>query len=140
MSPKLISSILAVCLTATVAALWVLPAGAKQGAARATIVTVTAGKPSEFGFKLSKKTFPHGTVTFKVTDAGALPHDFKICSSPKGSTKANTCVGKATPLLSPGVATVKTLVFTFKTKGTYEYLCTVSGHAAAGMKGVVTVT
>jgi uncharacterized cupredoxin-like copper-binding protein len=139
LSPKLISSILAVCLTATVAALWVLPASAKHGATRATTVTVTAGKPSEFGFKLSKKTFPHGAVTFKVTNGGILPHDFKICASAHGSTAANSCTGKKTAQLTPGGA-AKTLTFTFKTKGTYEYLCTVSGHAAAGMKGTVKVT
>jgi len=39
-------------------------------AARATTVTVTAGKPTEFGFRLSTKTVTHGTVTFKVTNGG----------------------------------------------------------------------
>jgi hypothetical protein len=29
---------------------------------------------------------------------------------------------------------------TFKAPGTYEYLCTVPGHAAAGSKGLLTVT
>ena len=32
-----------------------------------------------------------------------------------------------------------TLSYTFKTKGAYEYLCTVPGHAAAGMKGKIGV-
>ena len=31
------------------------------------------------------------------------------------------------------------IVVTFKKKGAYPYLCTVPGHAAAGMKGVFTV-
>ena len=73
-----------------------------------------------------------------VTNLGTVPHDFKICASPKGSTKANTCTGKGTKLLAPkGKAT---LTYTFKTKGTYEYLCTVPSHAALGMKGVLKVT
>ncbi len=140
MSPRVITSILTVSLVATVAVLfWVLPASAQQGTARATVVTVTAGKPSEFGFKLSTKTFKHGTVTFKVTDGGALPHNFKVCSSSHGSLTANACTGKKTPQLTPG-GTAKTLVITFATKGTFEYLCTVSGHAAAGMKGLLKVT
>lgn len=139
MSPKIISSILTVGLAATVAALfWVLPASAQQGAARATVVTVTAGKPSEFGFRLSTKAFKHGAVTFKVTDGGILPHDFMVCSSSHGSTAANVCAGKKTSLLTPG--TSKTLVITFLKAGTYEYLCTVSGHAAAGMKGLLKVS
>jgi uncharacterized cupredoxin-like copper-binding protein len=123
-----------VALVAVVAL--VLPALA-GAATRATTVTVTAGKPSEFGFKLSTKTFKHGTVTFKVRNSGAIPHDFKICASSKGGT-ANACTGKVTKMLSPGAST--TLTYTFKTKGTYEYLCTVPGHAAGGMKGDLKVT
>jgi uncharacterized cupredoxin-like copper-binding protein len=103
---------------------WVLPAGAQQTTARATTVTVTAGKPSEFRFTLSKKTVPHGAVTFKVTNKGTLPHDFKIA-------------GKKTKLLSPGQS--QSLKVTLK-KGSNAYLCTVTGHAAAGMKGTVKAT
>jgi uncharacterized cupredoxin-like copper-binding protein len=104
---------------------------------RAKTITVTAGKPSEFRFRLSTKTFKHGAVIFKVRNSGSLPHDFKICASSKGGT-ANACTGKSTKQLSPGASA--TLTYTFKTKGTYEYLCTVPGHAAAGMKGDLKVT
>ena len=104
-------------------------------ATRTTTVTVTAGKPSEFGFQLSTKTVKHGSVTFKVTNGGQIPHDFKICT--KGGT-ANACTGSVTKLLSSGASA--TLTHTFKTKGSYEYLCTVPGHAAAGMKGDLRVT
>jgi|1185.fasta_scaffold248201_2 uncharacterized cupredoxin-like copper-binding protein len=111
-----------------------LAAGA---ATRTTTVTVTAGKPSEFGFRLSTKTFKHGSVTFKVTNGGSIPHDFKICTSAKGGT-ANACAGTVTMLLSPGASA--TLTHVFKTQGSYEYLCTVPGHAAGGMKGDLRVT
>jgi uncharacterized cupredoxin-like copper-binding protein len=86
---------------------------------------VAAGKPSEFRFTLSKKTVRHGTVTFRVTNRGTLPHDFRIA-------------GKKTKLLSPGGS--QTLVVTFTKAGSYPYLCTVTGHAAAGMKGTLKVT
>jgi uncharacterized cupredoxin-like copper-binding protein len=102
---------------------WTLPAAAQSGAASGTSVTVTAGSPSEFAFKLSTKTVKAGVVTFKVTNKGQLPHDFKIG-------------GKTTKLLQNGKS--QTLKVTLK-KGKAPYLCTVSGHAAAGMKGVVTV-
>jgi uncharacterized cupredoxin-like copper-binding protein len=104
---------------------WALPASARQSTARAATITVTAGKPAEFRFTLSKKSAPLGTVTFKITDNGALPHDFKIA-------------GHKTALISPGQT--KTLKVTFKKKGSYPYLCTVTGHAAAGMKGTFKVT
>jgi uncharacterized cupredoxin-like copper-binding protein len=91
---------------------------------RATTVTVTAGKPSELRFTLSKRTVPKAPVTFAVTNRGKLRHDFKIA-------------GKKTPLLSGGKKA--TLSVTFKKAGRYPYLCTVPGHAAAGMKGTLVV-
>jgi len=104
---------------------WALPAGAHKSAAHATVVTVTAAKPSEFRFTLSLKKVHHGIVTFKVTNKGNLPHDFKIA-------------GHKTRLISP--LQTQTLKVTFARAGKYPYLCTVTGHAAAGMKGTLTVT
>src|SRR4029077_14952757 len=109
--------------------------GGAGASTRASTITVTAGKPSEFGFILSAKTVPHGAVTFKVANRGALPHDFKIC---KTGGMANACAGSGTKQLSPGQSA--TLAYTFTTKGTYEYLCAVPGHAASGMKGDLRVT
>ena len=114
---------LATAVTAALA--WSLPAVAQPAAAKAVTVKVTAGKPSEFHFQLSTSSASKpGTVTFQVTNKGALPHDFKIA-------------GKKTPLLSPGKSAKVTV--TFKKAGKYPYLCTVTGHAAAGMKGTFTV-
>ena len=41
-------------------------------------------------------------------------------------------------MLAPGSET--SLTVTFTKPGTYRYLCTVPGHAAAGMKGDLKVT
>jgi uncharacterized cupredoxin-like copper-binding protein len=95
-----------------------LSAVAFAGSNRAAATTVTV-KATEFKFTLSKKSAPHGKVTFKVTNKGHVSHDFKIA-------------GKKTKLLSPGKSA--TLTVTLK-KGKFPYLCTVPGHAAAGMKG-----
>jgi uncharacterized cupredoxin-like copper-binding protein len=111
-------------------------AGAHTMAANATVVTVTAGKPGPFAFTLSTKTIKAGAVTFKITNKGALSHTFKVCSSPKGGS-ANSCSGKVTGTIAPGKSA--TLSVTLK-KGSYEYLCTVPSHAAAGMKGDIKVT
>jgi uncharacterized cupredoxin-like copper-binding protein len=121
-------------------AAWALPAvaaPASNAAAASTTVSVTAGKPSEFRFTLSTKTVKHGTVVFKVANKGALPHTFKVCSSSKGGT-ATSCTGKSTPMISPGKTS--SLTVTFAKAGSYEYLCTIPGHAAAGMKGDLKVT
>lgn len=106
-------------LTLLVAALGMTIAPAalpKTQSAKATTITVTA---SEFKFKLSKASAAHGAVTFHVVNKGKLQHDFKIA-------------GKKTILLNPGKSS--NLTVTLK-KGTYKYLCTVAGHAAAGMSG-----
>ena len=91
-------------------------------------VTVTAGKPTEFGFTLSKKTVTKGaaalTVAFKVTNKGSISHDFKIA-------------GKKTAALTTGKT--QTITVKFTKKGKYAYLCTLPGHAAGGMKGTFTV-
>jgi uncharacterized cupredoxin-like copper-binding protein len=85
-------------------------------------VTVAA---SEFKFVLSSKTAKRGVVVFKVTNVGKIQHDFQIN-------------GRKTKMLSHGQS--DTLRVTFVRKGSYPYKCTVPGHAAAGMKGVFTIT
>jgi uncharacterized cupredoxin-like copper-binding protein len=82
-------------------------------------------KGGEFFFRLSTKSLAKpGTVTFVFKNIGHLAHDFQIN-------------GKVTPLIQPG-QTAK-LVVAFTKNGKYPYLCTVPGHAEAGMKGVFTV-
>ena len=84
-------------------------------------VTVIA---KEFSFALSKKSVKTGTVIFTVKNKGKLAHDFAIA-------------GKRTPLIAPGKSAI--LKVTFKKHGQFKYMCTVPGHAAAGMKGVLSV-
>jgi uncharacterized cupredoxin-like copper-binding protein len=94
----------------------------RQTRAAATTVQVKGG---EFFFRLTTKSIAKpGTVTFVFKNIGHVSHDFKIN-------------GKKTPLIQPGKTA--RLVVAFKKKGKFSYLCTVPGHAAAGMKGVFTV-
>jgi outer membrane protein assembly factor BamB len=102
--------------------------------AQGTTVQVKGG---EFFFKLSTNTLAKpGKVTFVFTNAGHVLHDFEMCSAPAAAA-VNSCTGTHTPLIQPG-QTAK-LVVDFKQKGKYPYLCTVPGHAAAGMKGLFSV-
>ena len=114
--------LIAILASMAVALAIALPVAA--GASKATVVNVTAGKPSELRFTLSKKASAKGVVSFKVTNKGALEHDFKID-------------GKVTRKLKPG--STATLRITFKKGGKFKYLCTVPGHAAAGMRGTFIV-
>ena len=107
--------------------LGVLAVGVFAGAGTASPRTATATRvvvaASEFKFVLSKNIVPRGSVTFVVTNKGKTTHDFKIR-------------GKKTRMLAPGSSATLKVVFA---KGKFAYLCTVPGHAAAGMKGVLTV-
>jgi uncharacterized cupredoxin-like copper-binding protein len=94
---------------------------ARPTAATATTVKVTL---KDFKFVLSKTRVPRGKVTFKLTNKGKLPHDFKIS-------------GKKSKMLGPGKT--GTLIVTLS-RGKKPYICTVAGHTKLGMKGTLTVT
>jgi len=102
-----------------------------------TTINVTVGKPTEFHFVLSKSTAKRGIIVFKITNVGKISHDFKFCTR-RTSSLATSCTGRSSKMLSHGQST--TLRVTVLLKGSYEYLCTVPGHAAGGMKGLVRVT
>lgn len=114
--------VVVIALGALVAAVSALGGAAQQSAT--TTVAVSAGKPTELKFTLSKKSIAKGTAVFKVANKGRLTHDFKIA-------------GKKTAQLKAGKSA--TLKVVFKKAGKYAYLCTLPGHAAGGMKGVLTV-
>jgi plastocyanin len=109
---------LGVALAALIAA---APVAAGPSASAATTVTVTM---TEFKFVLSKTKVAHGTVTFKLVNKGKVQHDFKIA-------------GKKSKMIQPGKT--GTLVVALRA-GKLPYICTVPGHAAAGMKGKLAVT
>jgi uncharacterized cupredoxin-like copper-binding protein len=120
-----IRSILGLAVVA-VSALALVPLAAgrtdQQASATTTTIQVSGG---EFFFKLSAKSIAKpGTVTFVFKNVGHVLHDFHIS-------------GKTTPMIQPGKSAK--LAVTFKKAGKFSYLCTVPGHAAAGMKGVFTV-
>jgi uncharacterized cupredoxin-like copper-binding protein len=91
---------------------------AKSGPHHVTVIA------KEFSFALSTKSVKTGTVIFTVKNEGKVAHDFAIA-------------GKRTPLIPAGKSAI--LKVTFKKQGQFAYRCTVPGHAAAGMKGVLSV-
>lgn len=70
------------------------------------------------------RSVKHGLVRFKVRNIGHVPHNFVIAR-------------KSTLVLSPGKRAVLNVVLK---RGRYGYMCSVKGHAALGMKGVLVVT
>jgi uncharacterized cupredoxin-like copper-binding protein len=101
-----------------------VPALGGSSATKVTTVNVVAGKPSEFKYKFSRMSAPKGVVVFKVKNLGMTVHDLKI-------NKVKTRV------LNSGKS--QTIRVNFKKRGKYPFVCTVPGHAVAGMKGVFIV-
>jgi plastocyanin len=107
----------AFALTAAVAAAPAAIAGdPPRAGSSATTIRVSAG---EYFYRLSSKSAAAGRVTFRLTNKGRLKHDLKIA-------------GKTSKLIGKGKST--SISVTLR-KGSYRYVCTVKGHAAAGMKG-----
>ncbi len=112
----------ALALAGVFAGVFLPSGGASPKAADATTrITV---KASEFRFVFSTKNIPTGTIYFTVKNVGKISHDFAIG-------------GQKTKVLAPGKSQV--LKVTIKNKGSYVFLCTLAGHAAAGMKGKLVV-
>ncbi|HSG12468.1 MAG TPA: cupredoxin domain-containing protein [Gaiellaceae bacterium] len=114
----LVASLVAVSLATAAEESASTPAGV---AAESQVVTVSM---YEMGFKLSASRVQTGTVTFRVVNDGKVVHDFRIN-------------GKGTPVLGPGEQA--TLTVDFPQPGTFSFVCTVEGHAAAGMVGKLVV-
>jgi peroxiredoxin len=110
-----------------------------KAATTGTVVLVVAGAPSEYRFTLSKQSVPRGRVTFSITNKGVLEHGFEVCALQAGGPTNDTCGAVMGYTLVPtgGSAVV---VVSFRSPGTYEYLCPVGGHANLGMKGLLKVT
>ena len=96
-------------------------ASGREAAVATTRVKVTM---TDYAFALSRRTVRTGTVIFQVVNNGEIVHDFKIAR-------------KKTPIYGAGQSGVLRVVFT--KPGRYPFICTVPGHAAIGMKGVLKV-
>ena len=78
----------------------------RTSAGKASIVIVTAGKPSEYAFRISSTSVKRGTVIFKITNLGKRPHSFSIH-------------GHASKVLRSHESTALTVVF--RKPGRYVY-------------------
>jgi manganese oxidase len=102
------------------------PADATPAAA-GTAVTEVDVDLTEFALDPATITVPAGSVVFRVTNSGALPHDLTLPD-----------LDVATPELNGGDS--YELRVDDLAPGEYRLLCAVPGHEAAGMAGTLVVT
>lgn len=86
-----------------------------------------AADPTKIAFDTTSLTSKPGKVTIDLTNPSALEHDVAIEQNGKVIAKSEL------------VAEGKTSVTANLAAGTYTFLCTVPGHAEAGMEGTLTV-
>jgi nitrite reductase (NO-forming) len=66
-------------------------------------------------------------VELTLRNGGGIPHDFTLAEG----------VSRPVKIEARGGQTARG-AFTIDTPGTYAFVCTVPGHAAAGMRGTIT--
>jgi len=86
-----------------------------------------AASPTELAFDTTKLTSKPGKVTIDFTNPAPLEHNVAIEQEGKQIAISETIIKG------------KTSVSTDLAPGTYTFLCTVPGHAEAGMQGTLTV-
>jgi uncharacterized cupredoxin-like copper-binding protein len=113
--------------------------------------------PGAMGLKADHATVPHGTVTFRVTNAGAVKHEMVILPLPAsqvvgtrpfdGEAKIDESgvLGEASKSggegagegIEPGAEGGLTVTLA---PGQYELVCNLAGHYVSGMYSTLTVT
>lgn len=111
--------IIRAALLASIFMIFVAACGQKTPAPSAVTVSI-----KEWAVEPAEMTVAAGKVTFTVTNAGTIDHDFAI----EGAGKID--------LITP--TDTKTLAITLE-PGTYDILCDLAGHQEAGMTGKLTV-
>lgn len=101
--------------------------GARSGASTVRVKADPGGAPAYVQKSLSAKA---GKTTFVFTNPSSVPHNltFEVASTEHelGGTKTITSGTASLTLTLP--------------KGKYHYYCSVPGHEAAGMSGILTVS
>ena len=103
------------------------PVGATEGAKGSATTLQLAADPSALAFDKAELTAKPGKVTIDFDNPSAIPHNVVIEED-----------GKELAGFEP-VAETKEAVSADLKPGTYTFLCTVPGHAEAGMEGTLTV-
>ena len=118
---------------------WLLVGTAAGGGGEATAL------PNTLNTKVTEKmtAAPGGALAFApnsfTSETGLIKFDVTVGAPGHTLAFTDPATKLATPIqLEPAGSTVTEVGF-FGAPGEYEYICTIPGHAAAGMRGVLTV-
>ncbi len=95
-----------------------------------------------FSYAPNTLSVPLGAqVSLTLENVGVLEHSWVLISNgvdPVAADETDALGGASTGVIAGGES--KTITFTAPPAGTYTFVCTVPGHAAAGKIGTLTVT
>jgi len=106
--------------------------GAGASAPAKTTLRISAGPSNRLAFSKRTLSAPAGTITIIMKNTSKLRHNVALR---KGTTQKSKIIAKGKVVKRGGISKVTATL----TKGKYRYMCTVPGHEAAGMWGVLTV-
>ncbi len=99
----------------------------------ATTLTISADRTNKLRFTKKALSAPAGKIMIVMTNPSILPHNIAIRN---GTTASSKVIAKSKVVGKGGISKV---TVTLK-KGKYRFVCTVPGHEAGGMWGILTVT
>jgi nitrite reductase (NO-forming) len=116
--------------------------GGGEDAGGAGPTSLTFAGFDDFSFDPNSASAPAGSeVTVTLENEGVLEHSWVLVSDqadPATVTDADAIGGASTGSVPAGES--NSITFTAPPAGTYQYVCTVPGHAAGGMVGTLTVS
>jgi plastocyanin len=98
----------------------------------ATTLKIQADKTNKLAFNTKALTAKAGKVTIVMTNPSILPHNVAIRA---GTSAKSKLIAKGKVVGKGGTSTVSAVL----KAGKYRFVCTVPGHEAGGMWGILTV-
>lgn len=98
----------------------------------ATTLRIQADKTNKLAFNTKALTAKAGKVTIVMTNPSILPHNVAIRA---GTSAKSKLIAKGKVVTKGGTSTVSAVL----KPGKYRFVCTVPGHEAGGMWGILTV-
>lgn len=98
----------------------------------ATTLTIPADKSNKLAFAKKSLTAPAGKITLVMPNPSILPHNIAVRA---GTSAKSKLIAKGKVVGKGGVSRVTVVL----KRGKYRFLCTVPGHEAGGMWGILTV-
>ncbi len=124
------SSATAPAATSSAAAATTTTVARSSSKAGATVLSIAANPGGALMFTKQTLSAKAGTVKIEFTNSSPLAHNFTVQKGTDGAVLG------ATPTFSGGTRSLTLKL----AAGLYTYYCSVPGHRAAGMHGVLTVT